>query len=167
MADNNDEEIETELKIFDTVNFWLESNEYRPKWLRPLPLLIVAIIFTVTGLSTIGFGILFGYTVWVLVTTPKKMRIAFDMVQILKPALLSNPKGLEDTQAATEILNNAKIYETSSKNRKYALKNYLQSVFKKDSTQEQCDDEHSVLCSHKVSAETVKFWKNVASQPLF
>lgn len=154
------------VKITNALIPWIESEVWNPSWFSPITVGIISAFFTLIGLLQISLGLIIGYMAWVFYTINKQTRIIFNLVRILTPSIESYPHGLDDTEVASLILSEAKIYDTSSFNVDKKLKSYLNRIFAPGgiaNSTDICATGHPKLCVHKFNTTSTEFWQSVAS----
>lgn len=156
--EDEEKDTENDLKVFNAVVKWCESNEWVPFWLKPLPVLGISIITIILGFAPIGLGFMLGYLTWVIVSMSKKLRIALSMIDSLKPSLEHYPEGLEDSATVKTIFDGANIYKTRGSKRKTMLIEYLKQNLKENN---KCDGKHSSICEHNMTSQAFQYWNNV------
>lgn len=156
--EDEEKDIQNELKVFNAVVKWSETYEWVPFWLKPIPVFAISIITIILGFAPVGLGFMLGYLTWFVISMSKKLRIALSMVDSLKPSLEYYPEGLEDTATVQTIFDGANIYKTRSKQRKTMLIEYLKQNLQENNT---CTDKHSPICEHNMTSQAFQYWTNV------
>lgn len=150
-------------KIAVTVANWL--GIYRGPLSNPFTVLFLYLGLSLLGLQLIGLAVYLGYTAWSIFMVLSRVRWMQTLAPLMRQALLEVPAGLDDQASAVAILSAANPRGLTRQQRAQELQRYLRSFVSERSDDEttDCRDGHSTLCSHRVSSDTLKFWRAVAT----
>jgi hypothetical protein len=156
-------------RIGATVMNWYAAR-YQPSALaRPTVIGYISVFFVLTGNLGIGLAIYLGYMAWTFNVAFTQVRWLKTLSLIMVPALRLVPRGLDDQEAAVMILESSQASGFTRRQRISHLQLFLKAalVDRRPDGMTDCSTGHTPLCSHRISAETYRFWREVSLIPGF